>query len=155
MAMKTQGTRLYAIDPEGNSVIQVGCVTSLDGISAGRDQRETTCLEDEARSYEGGMVTPGAASVGILFDAQDGSHVRLHELYVAGENIQWAIGLSDGTTAPTADSNGDFDVPTDRTWIVYEGYISDYPFSFAISANVETTLAIQVSGFPQVIPKAA
>lgn len=153
MAMKTQGTKLYVIDPDNDSVILVGCVTSLDGISASRDQRETTCLEDEARSYEGGMVTPGAASVGILFDATDSSHTRLHKLYVEGANLAFAIGLSDGTTAPTVDSSGDFDPSTDRTWILFGGYISDYPFSFAISANVETTLAIQVSGFPQVIPK--
>ena len=153
MAKKTQGTNLYLIDPADDSVIIVGCVTSISGITASRDQIETTCLEDQARSYEAGMLTPGAASFGINVDPADASHVRLHELYTSGENLKWALGWSDGVAPPTVLA-GDWVLPTTRSWISFEGYISDYPFEFALSAVVASTIAVQVSGQPVFTPKA-
>lgn len=152
MAKKTQGTNLYLIDTDGTTLITVGCVTSISGITASRDQIETTCLEAQARSYEAGMLTPGAANFGINVDPADASHVRLHELYAEGASLKWALGWSDGTAAPTI-SGGDFVLPTTRSWITFEAYISDYPFEFALSAVVASTIAVQVSGFPALTPK--
>jgi hypothetical protein len=70
MAVKTQGTDLYFVDPYDNSVTKVGCVTSITGINAARDQIEVTCLDSAARLYEAGLGAPGAATFGINFDPQ-------------------------------------------------------------------------------------
>jgi len=164
MAIKSQGTQLYVIDPEGDSsgatVLKVGCVTSIDGIDTSIDQTEITCLEDLARRYEAGMSTPGNATFGINFDPADASHVRMHELKVAGTTLQWAVGFSDGrdiepTLGSDSDGNPEFVLPTTRSWITFEGYMSSYPFSFAIAASVESTVGIQISGEPAVLPKEA
>jgi hypothetical protein len=153
MAKKTQGTELYFIDPDTFAVRKVGCVTALNGLTAGRDQIETTCLDSEAREYMAGMATPGAAQFTINFDPADASHVRLHELYVAGTTLDFALGWSDGTgIAPTSDSTA-FDLPTTRTWIAFEGYVSDLPFDFALNSVVSSQVSIQVSGFPTLVPK--
>lgn len=152
MAKKTQGTELWFIDPTGDVLTKVGCVTSITGLTAARDQIETTCLEDQARSYEAGLATPGAAQFGINFDPSDASHVRLHELYVLGENLEFALGWSDGTAAPTTDSSA-FTLPTSRSWIRFGGFISDLPFDFAQNAVVASTVSVQVSGFPELTPK--
>jgi hypothetical protein len=151
MAKKTQGTNLFLIDTDGTTLITVGCVTSISGITASRDQIETTCLEAQARSYEAGMLTPGAASFGINVDPADASHVRLHELYKEGVNLKWALGWSDDNVPPTILA-GDFVLPTTRSWLTFEGYISDYPFDFALSAVVASTIAVQVSGYPELTP---
>jgi hypothetical protein len=153
MAIKTQGTNLYAIDPTDDSLIAVGCVTSISGVTASRDQIEITCLEDQARSYESGMLAPGAASFSLNFDPSDTTHVRLHQIYASGDTIHWAIGWSDGTAVPVIDSNGEFDPPTSRSWLVFDGYISELPFEFAVSAVVTSSLSVQISGFPTMIPK--
>lgn len=153
MAIKTQGTNLYAIDPTDDSLVVVACVTSISGVTAARDQVETTCLEAQARSYESGMVTPGAASLGLNFDPSSTSHGFLHDLYVAGTTTTFAIGWSDGTTAPTVDSSGAFDLPTSRTWLTFDGYISDMPFDFQLSSVVQSTVSIQMSGFPTLTTK--
>lgn len=154
MAKKTQGTELYFIDPDTFAVTKVGCVTALTGLTASRDQIETTCLDSDARTYEAGMATPGAAQFTINFDTGDASHVRLHELYVDGTTLDWALGWSDGTgIAPTSDSTA-FDAPATRSWILFEGFISDLPFDFALNAVVTSNVAIQVSGFPTLVPKA-
>lgn len=154
MAIKTQGTELYFIDPDTFAVTKVGCVTQITGLTAARDQIETTCLDSDARTYEAGMATPGAAQFGVNFDTGDASHVRLHQLYVDGVNIDWALGWSDGTgIAPTSDSTA-FELPTTRSWLSFEGFIQDLPFDFALNAVVGSNVSIQVSGFPTLQAKA-
>jgi len=152
MAIKTQGTQLFFIDPSGDIVTTVGCVTTMTGLTAARDQIETTCLDSAARTYEAGMATPGAASFTINFDTSDASHTRLHELYVAGTKVEWALGWSDGTDAPTNDSSL-WTLPATRSWITFNGYISDLPFDFALNAVVTSNVSIQVSDFPLLTPK--
>lgn len=153
MAKKTQGTQLYVIDPADDSVITVGCVTAITGITATRDQIETTCLDSPARTYEAGLAAPGTASFTVNFDPEDASHVRLHELYVAGTTLDWALGWSDGTAAPTVDSNSTYNLPTSRTWISFDGFITDLPFDFALNTVVTSNVSVQVSGFPTLTEK--
>lgn len=155
MSMKTQGTQLFFIDPSNDSVMTVGCPTSIDGIDTTNEQIETTCLNSQARTYEGGLATPGAASVGINFDTADVSHMRMHQLKVAKTTLKWAVGLADGTDLPTVDTNGDFNLPSSRSWISFVGYMNSYPWSIALNAVVASTIGIQISGEPEVIEKAA
>lgn len=158
MAVKTLGTQLFVIDPDatgGADVLTVECATSIDGIGAARDQIETTCLEDPARTYEAGLPTPGTMTVVINYDPSNESHVRLHELYTAGTKFEAAIGWGDGTATPTVDSAGLFDLPTTRTFIVLnDTFISDFPFTFNLNAVVTSSVTFQLSGFPTVFPKA-
>jgi len=157
MAIKTQGTNLYTIDPDDGTLITVGCVTSIDGIDTSIDQIETTCLGDSARSYLAGLASPGAASFGINIDPSDESHVRLHQLKVAGEVLNWALGWSDGTAAPTVATNSDgsyeFTLPATRSWLDFEGFMNSFPFSFAQNAVVQSSVGIQISGEPVLVPK--
>lgn len=154
MAIETQGTKLYTIDPDTEALIEVGCVTSIDGIDTSIEQIETTCLEDTARTYVSGLATPGAATFGINFDPSDSTHVRLHELKTAGTTLVWALGMSDGTADPTVDSGGTFDLATSRSWIRFDGFMSSFPFSFQQNSVVQSTVGIQISGDPQLFEKA-
>lgn len=160
MAKKTQGTQLYAIDPApagggAPQVLVIGCVTAVDGIDTTLPQLETTCLESPARTYLAGLATPGNASFGINFDPADNSHVRAHQLKVAGTTLHWAVGFSDGVAPPVVDTNGEFNLPASRSWITFDGFMSSYPFTFALNAVVTSTVGIQISGEPAVIPKTA
>lgn len=152
MAKKTQGTELWFINPATGLPVKVGCVTTITGLTAARDQIEITCLDDLARRYEAGMPTPGAAQFGINFDPSDASHVLLHQLYVAGTTLLWALGWSDGTADPTSDTDG-FILPNTRSWLSFEGYVSDLPFDFSLNAVVSSSVSVQVSDFPTLTPK--
>lgn len=152
-AIKTQGTDLYAIDPDDGTIIDVGCITSISGVDTSIEQVETTCLNDDARTYIAGLGTPGTATFGIQTDPQDPVHVRLLELKNAGTTMQWAIGWSDGETAPTVGVDSDFDLPATRSWLTFEGYMNSYPFEFALNAVVTSNIGIQVSGDPVLVPK--
>ncbi len=153
MAIPSQGTMLYVIDPSNDSILTVGCVTSIDGIDTQINQNETTCLSDSARTYIAGLGTPGSATFGINFDPSDNSHVRLHQLKVAKTSLTWAIGMSDGTSPPTFFTNGDFNLPATRSWIQFDGFMNSYPFTFALDTVVQSTVGIQVSGDPVLTPK--
>ncbi len=148
MAITSQRTKLYVIDPSNDSIIVVGCPTNIDGIDSTIGQNEITCLSDSARTYMAGLATPGAATFTINFDPADASHVRLHQLKTAGTSLTWAVGMSDGTAAPTFYTNGDFDLPTSRSWIQFNGFMTSYPFAFALDTPVTSAIGIQVSGDP-------
>lgn len=160
MAQKAQGSQLFCVDPTSKAILVVGCVTDIDGIDTTLDQLETTCLDSVARTYVGGLATPGSATFGINFDPADASHVRMHQLKVSGAVLNWAIGFGDGTRnsagdlpQPTVDSAGEFVLPTTRSWISFEGFMNSYPFTFAINALVTSKVGIQISGEPTVLPK--
>lgn len=56
-------------------------------------------------------------------------------------------GAGTGATASAVIASGDsFDLPETRTWFVFEGYVSDFPFDFAANAVVSTAATIQRSG---------
>lgn len=153
MAKKTQGTDLYAINPDTHAIIHVGCVTMIDGIDTTVEQIETTCLSASARTYESGLATPGSATFGLNTDPSDSTHVLLHQLKVAGDVLQWAIGWSDGTAAPTSVNSNGFVLPNTRSWLAFNGFMSAFPFSFNLNDVVKSTVGIQISGEPVLIPK--
>lgn len=161
MALKTARSSLYFIDPDADEVVQVGCVTSITGIEASRDQLDSSCLEEDARSFEAGVANPGTASFTINFDPADASHIKVYDLWRLGTNVQWALGLSDGPPAPAAlvpptyASDGAFDLPDTRSWVVFEAYVANVPLDLALNALVTANVSVQLSGFPSVFPKTA
>jgi len=163
MSILTQGTKIYALVPPLTgtgplTVLPIDCATAFNPGGAPADQIDDTCLEDTVRKSKKGLRTPGQASMTILADPRNASHIRLHQLSEAdGETtIKWAVGWSDGTAAPTVNTAGDdFELPESRTWFVFEGYVADFPFDFAGNANVSTAVSIQRSGGSAWIPKTA
>ena len=155
MAQKTQGTMLYVIDPEDDSVLEVGCITNISGLDTTLEQIETTCLSENARTYVAGLATPGTATFTINADSEDESHIRLHQLKKSGENLQWAIGWSDGVAPPTvaAGTPATFTLPTTRSWITFEGFMNSFSFDFSQNAVVTSSVGIQVSGDPDWVQK--
>jgi len=162
--MKTIGTDLYAIDPLTNSILAVGCFTSLDGIDTTLAQIDVTCMQSTSREYEAGLAEPGAATFGLNIDVQKAAHIRLHQLKKSGTKLLWAVGWGDGvvdgvgippTVEATAGADGvrDFVLPTTRTWLTFEGYMNSFPFNFALGDVVKSTVGIQVSGDIGLIPK--
>ncbi len=163
MSILTQGTQIFALVPSVTgsgpyTVLEIEHVTSFEPGGAPAEQIEDTSLNAQERSYKKGLRTPGTASLGLNADPSNASHVRLHQLSEANgdTSIKWVVGWSDGKgVAPTVNAKGDnFELPTTRTWFAFDGYVSDFPFNFALNAVVTTTVTIQRTGGSTWIKKA-
>lgn len=75
--------------------------------------------------------------------------------YTSAPTISFTGG--DGTdAAATAElGDGDFILPSTRTWFLFRGYVSDFPFDFAANTVVTTAATIQRSGGSAWIKKSA
>jgi len=144
--MKTQGTNLYLVNPSGPAIVAVGCVTSINGVDITRDSIEKTCLETDAREYEPGIKTPAVMNFGLNYEMSTSSHTLMETIFNSGATVQWAIGLSDGTAAPTLDTNDDMDFPTSRSYITFDGFLTSLPFEFPQNEIVRTTINVQMTG---------
>lgn len=153
MSMKTKGTRLYVLDPRDNQITLLECPKGITGMSLSTPQLDETCLESEAMEFGPGMPTPGAVTVTLDFDTAKDSHMLIEDLNENQITAKWALGFSDGAAAPTVDSEGDFSLPTSRSWVVWRGYVADVPLDFAINSNVAQNFTIQPSGRRNVIRK--
>lgn len=108
------------------------------------------------------MRTPGQATVALNADPSNDSHLLLSNLAESNDqqNLTFAIGWADGESVPTVATTGDPDavdglvLPDDRTWYVFQGYVSDFPFDFQANTVVQTSATIQRSGQGAWIPKA-
>lgn len=148
MAMKSQGSQLYIIDPADDSILNIACAISLDGMSATRDEIEITCLEDGARRYLAGLANPTNLNVTLNFDASSAAHERILELWEAGTTFHAIIGLSDGTAAPTADTDGLPVLPTTRSYFsMLNSYFQDVPISIPLNGVVTANVSIKLSDF--------
>lgn len=148
MSVLTQGTQLYALIR--GVIHEIECITGFNPGANPADQIEDTCLsERNSRTYKKGLRTPGQASVTINADPDNESHYLMWQLAEQDEYqdelIQWAIGWSDGESAPTF-SAGEMVLPTDRTWYTFRAYVSDFPFDFQANAVVATSASMQRSG---------
>lgn len=154
--IKTQGSELFTVDKLSSSVASVlkfECPTGITGLGGAADQIESTCLDTVGdKEYEGGLGNPGQVSVPFNFIPRSGSHQILFDLKDSREVLPWLIGLSDGTTVPTLDTEDELVPPASptRTSIAFRGYVSDLNIDIATNEIVRGTLTIQRSG--SVIP---
>ena len=75
--------------------------------------------------------------------------MRLHELNVAGTTLRWAVGFSDGAARPSVDSADRFNLPATRSWINFEGFMTNFPFVFQQNTVIQSSISIQISGEPE------
>ncbi len=154
MSIKTQGTEVYFVNPSGLALVKLNCPTGVTGLGGAADQIEVTCLDATNKGFVQGLKNPAAVSIPFNFDPAQTSHQLLETLYEAGTTLDWMVALSDATTQPTVDSNGNFVALTGRTNIVFEGYIADLNLDLATNEVVRGTLTVQRSGSKVVTYKA-
>lgn len=152
MAMKTQGTRLYAIDPVDDSVLSICVVSGIDIGSPSASEIPTTTLCDSVKRYLAGMRDAADVSFTIDFDPSDANHLRLAELQASGDTIKFALGCSDGVAPPTVLTD-EFVLPTTRTWVKFRGFLKDFPLSFSEDSVIKTQVGVRMDGGHTIVPK--
>jgi len=150
MSVKTQGSELFLADTLSSSVaavVKMACPTGITGLGGAADQLEDTCLDDLVdKSYVRGLGNPGQVTVPFVLQPDEMSQQLLFDLKDSGETIGWMIGLSDGTTDPTLDSNDALVAPAGRTSFGFSAYVADITIDIATNEVVRGTLLLQRSG---------
>ena len=160
-SVKTQGSQLYFIadnDLDVPTIYKLACATNMSGLSAPREQIETTCMESSTREYVSGLGTPGQFTVTVNFDPSEESHLKLYEMWRDNiDNTLFAIGMGGPVAVdPTLDSTGEGMVyPTTRTFVEFDGYVVDVPLEGALNSVWTSAMPIQISGPFTVYPKVA
>ena len=149
--VKTQGTELYVIDASVTSseeeLVKMSCPTGIQGLGGPRDQIEDTCLDTTGdKTFVAGLGNPGQVTVPFNLIPRNGSHQSLFAWKASGALMKWLVCLSESTTPPTADTDGNFSKPTDRTTIEFSAYVSDVNIDVATNEIVRGTLTLQRSG---------
>lgn len=149
MALKTQGTEIFFVDTYTSgvpAVTKLACPTGLSGLGGPKDQIETTCFDDTDKTFLAGLGNPGQVNVPFILDPTAASHDVLFSLKEDGAILNWLVGLSDGTTDPTIDSEDDLTPPAGRSYFKFAAYISDVNIDINGNDAVRGTLILQRSG---------
>lgn len=149
MARLSQGTQVYFLDPETKKVVAVQCATNFNPGGAPRDAIDSTCMEDTYSSSIPGLRQNASATLNINADDRYESHYRLWELFQIDdlEAHPWVIGFPGSKSIPTVNTAGtEFVLPEDRTWFLFNGYITDFPLDFESNALITGAITIQRSG---------
>jgi hypothetical protein len=144
MAIKTQGTNLFFVSSA--AVKTLTCPTGITGLGGARDQIETTCLENtDDKTYLAGLGNPGQVSVPFVFEPSAADQKLLYALHDSGEIVNWMVGFSDGTAAPTIVS-GVLTMASTRSAAQFDAFVSDVNIDVATNEIVRGTLTLQRSG---------
>lgn len=161
MATKTQGTQLFVMvptiaDPTKYEVLTIAGMTSFNPGGNPADQIDVTTLEDDSKEFVNGLRTPAQSTFNINADPRIDSHVRLHQLSESDsdEKLNFVVGWSDGKSIPKINAAGDdLELPNDRSWFRFKGFVADFPFTFEGNSVVKTEVPITRSGGSQWIRK--
>ena len=145
--VRTQGTELYFIDnstTDAPVAVKLSCPTGISGLGGARDQIEDTCLDTTGdKTYQAGLGNPGQVTVPFNLIPREASHQMLFELKANGDVLKWIACLSEGTTAPTIDSDNFFVPPAGRSSIEFDAYVADVNIDIATNEIVRGTLTLQ------------
>lgn len=148
--IKTQGTDLYVADTSSTAV-KLACITSFSGLGGARNQIDVSCFSSAEMEFEGGMANPGQITVGGIYDSADAVFSTLLTLKESGDKVEWYLGGSDGTTAPTVAASV-ITAPAGRTGITFQGYVADITWQMDANSVWKYQLVIQRSGAWDLVP---
>lgn len=131
---------------DGTAIPTLAAGGVVDGVNIGSGGTGYTTAPTVAFTGGGGTGAVGTATVsgGVVTGVTITSPGTG---YTSAPTVAFTGGAGTGASATaTVSSEEDFSLPESRTWFVFEGYVSDFPFSFAANTVVTTTATIQRSG---------
>ncbi len=120
--IKSNGTQVYAVI--GEAVVRFSCPKAFSFGEDSFSKIDATCLDSDTKDYERGLRDPGEGSIQIDLDDENASHMQLIQLADSGEKVEWHVGSSHSKTAPTYEAVAGIDLPDDRIWWSFKGYLS-------------------------------
>lgn len=144
--VKTQGTEMHMTPDSGASIYKIGYITSISGLGGGADQIDVTHFDSAEREFVRGFLSPGQATLSIVYDTTDTSFSQLLSLRNSGDLADWLIS-SPGTGAPTwSTPNSRLEPATGRRGLAFRAYVADMTWSFETNEVWRVEITLQRSG---------
>lgn len=139
---------------DGKAAPTVATGGTLDAVTIGAGGTGYTTAPTV--SFTGGGGTGAAGTATVSGGAVTGVNITNPGTGYTSPPTVAFTGAGTGATASAVVALADsFDLPETRTWFVFEGYVSDFPFDFAANAVVSTAATIQRSGGSAWVRKSA
>lgn len=120
---KTQGTQVFTV--VNGAIVRFVCPKNFKFGQDSFGKIDVTCLDAESKQYVRGIRDPGEAGIGINLDDENTSHIELLKIAESGEVKEWYVGSSHSKTPPTYTAGSGIDLPKDRNWWSFKGYMND------------------------------
>lgn len=145
--VRSQLTQLYACLAGGTTVATIGNVADLGEFGGQADDIDVTNLDSLAKEYLVGLVDNGELTLQINLNPQDANHQDLFAKQGNGVRYPFLVGLSDGTTAPTA-VGGALVAPlaSARTSFKFMASIKSFRFGAKTNDAIRVTCTLRISG---------
>lgn len=145
--VRTQGTDLYMCLAGGTTVATIGKVADLGEFGGQADDIDITNLKSAAKEFLTGLVDNGELTLQLNLDPSDANHQDLFAKQGNGVRYPCLVGLSDGTTPPTA--LGGALVPpaaASRTSFAFSASIKSFRFGAKTNDAIRVTCVLRISG---------
>lgn len=153
----TQGMRVFTVGPESKDsatlvLTEVEEVVGINPGSAPRKKIKTTNVKQtKTNTYRTGLGEPSDGSIAIQLSTDEPSHHYLLDMFMARKSLHWILGMgdgpSDGGEIPKL-VDGVVTLPTDRSWVQWDGELGDFPLEFPEDDNTKVTSPISTASQP-------
>lgn len=145
--VRTQKTQLYACLAGGTTVATIGNVADLGEFGGQSDDIDVTNLDSTAKEFLTGLPDNGEVTLQLNLNPADAIHQDLMAKNGNGVRYPWLVGLSDGTTAPTA-VGGALVAPVaaNRTSFSFSASIKSFRFGAKTNDAIRVTVVLRISG---------
>ena len=149
--LQTQGTHLYLVNNLSTEpvIVKFKFATGMTGLNGGStDEIDVTTLDDSFRRFVLGLSDGGEAAVPFIFDPKENSHRAVFALAAAKDvdGTTACFACSDGTAAPTLDTNGNLVAPVGRTSFMVPVLVKSIPMDMAGNEVVRGSMTLRVNG---------
>lgn len=124
------------------AVIQKGGISAVNVTNGGTGYTTAPTVAITGGGGTGATATAtvaGGKITGFVITNPGSGYTRAPTVGLTG------AGTGGAATAVVA-ASCEFNVPTNRTWNTFDGYVSGFPFNFALNALVQSAVTIQRSG---------
>lgn len=145
--IRTQKTQLYACLAGGTTVAAIGNIADLGEFGGQADDIDVTNLDSVAKEFLTGLLDNGELTLQLNLNPQDTVHQDLQSKAGNGVRYPFLVGLSDGTTAPTAVA-GALVPPaaSARTSFAFSASIKSFKFGAKTNDAIRVTVMLRISG---------
>lgn len=151
--LKAQGSQLYLlnVDESPDSVMKVGNVVTMPEVGGEGGDIETTDFDQlVSKTFLTGLLDPGTGALMVNFDKEDEAHSKIRDIR-GGDLYWWAVGWPDGYDIPPTASGGEFVLPPERTWDVFQASVRSARIAYQKDNLITMAVNLRLSGSDELV----